>query len=249
MRLKALLDVFKWIVQTWFTKVYSKLLNLTTKACLILHLIVAARNIYLVHRERSRESQYKVHIIGFFCPQQCAHTLKGPPPFIWFWLLLSDLLHTMKRSQEAAHNGDCSALDNVCMLQYLILSILKQGNWASFTLTLKKKESNFVFWIHLLKICSLPALTPLGSQFVLHSLEYFNKICNSNQRWCFSWCWAVTQLLNSRCFLPVLLNSALKAQTHSCSISLHPRTSAVLPLACVVYFTYSSALHLQTVTC
>lgn len=35
-------------------------------------------------------------------------------------------------SQEAAHD--------VCMLQYLILSILKQGNWASFILTLKNEK-------------------------------------------------------------------------------------------------------------
>lgn len=36
------------------------------KACLILHLIAAASNIYLEQQEGSRESQYKVHIIGFF---------------------------------------------------------------------------------------------------------------------------------------------------------------------------------------
>lgn len=68
------------------------------KACLILHLIAAASNIYLEQQEGSRESQYKVHIIGFF-PQQCAHTLKVFcfvfSLFVWFWRLLSDLLHTI----------------------------------------------------------------------------------------------------------------------------------------------------------
>lgn len=70
------------------------------KACLILHLIAAASNIYLEQQEGSRESQYKVHIIGFF-PQQCAYThFEGVFCFVFslfvrFWLLLSDLLHTI----------------------------------------------------------------------------------------------------------------------------------------------------------
>lgn len=169
------------------------------KACL-LHLIAAASNIYLEQQEGSRESQYKVHIIGFF-PQQCAHTLKVFCFFPVCLILISIIrfvTHYIKMSQEAAHD--------VCMLQYLILSILKQGNWASFILTLKNEKvisffEFFFFNINLFFTCS--HTTGVADEFVLHSLEYFNKICNSNQRRSFSWCWAVTQLLNSRGFLPV----------------------------------------------
>lgn len=50
-------------------------------------------------------------------------------------------------SQEAAHD--------ICMLQYLILSILKQGNWASFILTLKnEKVISFFFYKFVLYLLS-----------------------------------------------------------------------------------------------
>lgn len=60
-----------------------------------------------------------------------------------FYYQICYTLYKKKMSQEAAHD--------VCMLQYLILSILKQGNWASFILTLKNEKVilffEFIFFL------------------------------------------------------------------------------------------------------
>lgn len=111
------------------------------KACLILHLIAAASNIYLEQQEGSRESQYKVHIIGFF-PQQCAHTLKV---FCFFPCLFDfdfyyQICYTLYKNVSRG---------SPWCLHVTILNIIypQTGQLSLIHINLKKRESNFVFWI------------------------------------------------------------------------------------------------------
>lgn len=117
------------------------------KACLILHLIAAASNIYLEQQEGSRESQYKVHIIGFFFLSSVhADTLKVF--FVLFFPCLLDfdfyyqICYTLYKKNVSRGSPWC--------LHVTILNIIypQTGQLSLIHINLKKRESNFVFWIH-----------------------------------------------------------------------------------------------------
>lgn len=127
------------------------------KACLVLHLIAAASNIWNSRREAGNPSTRCI-LWGVFLSS--VHTLWR---FCFFpvCLILTTIIrfvtHYIKMSRGSSW-----------WLYVTILNIIyPQTEQLSLIHINLKNESNLVFLIHFLKICSLPALTPLGLQMNL----------------------------------------------------------------------------------